>query len=274
MYESAGALLGDSTPEAADRLQWVIATAFTALQLESIVHTLGTRSLLSRFSLYSNVQAPLPDDQWQREVELWHDTVLAFMQESFVAAARGQSDDAKLGKLFMEPDSAEAKRVCANQKIRSTAYVSFSFLGLVLILAVGALVILVALTLEPLVGCVQRRWGKAPRHLYARLEWTATETLQLQRMAHEELGYGGKWRGAAEAVPVTAPGELLGLLDTGDVGHPRLVERGKQEGEEEKEEAVRVDVERRLGSPFSGASGETLGSEGSGEESGGGRRDG
>lgn len=139
----------------------------------------------------------------------------------------------------------------------------------------GALVILVALTLEPLVGCVQRRWGKT-RGQYARLEWTATETLQLQRLAHEELGYGGEWRGAASAVPVTAPGEVLGVLDMGDVGHPRLVGRVMGEGEdgemeeengemeEEKEGAVRVDGEARLGSSFSGVSGETLGREGGG----------
>lgn len=128
MYESAGALLSLGDDSAArERLQWVIATAFTALQLESIVHTLGTRSLLSRFSLYSNVQAPLPDDQWQREVELWHDTVLAFMQESFVAAARGQSDDPRMDKLFMEPDSAEARRVCRNQVSILSIYLSPPF---------------------------------------------------------------------------------------------------------------------------------------------------
>ncbi|KAF4539272.1 uncharacterized protein LTHEOB_10436 [Lasiodiplodia theobromae] len=288
VYESAGALLlGDGSSstsaakaEAADRLQWVIATAFTALQLESIVHTLGTRSLLSRFSLYSNVQAPLPDDQWQREVELWHDTVLAFMQESFVAAARGQSDDPRMDKLFMEPDSAEAKSICRNQKIRSTAYVSFSLLGLALILALGALIIVVAATLEPLVGCVQRRWGKA-RGQYARLEWTATETLQLQRLAHEELGFGGAWTGAAETVPVTAPGELLAMLDVRDLEHPRLLGKegaglceesekvGDQQGGGEVvsgakqgvdgEAELRVTVQHTQGSSFSGGSEETLG---------------
>ncbi|KAF9636464.1 hypothetical protein BFW01_g7360 [Lasiodiplodia theobromae] len=297
VYESAGALLsfGDSgnsnssTSSAAaaavaaarERLQWVIATAFTALQLESIVHTLGTRSLLSRFSLYSNVQAPLPEDQWQREVELWHDTVLAFMQESFVAAARGQSEDPRMDKLFMEPESAEAKSVCRNQKIRSTAYVSFSLLGLILILALGFLVIVVAATFEPLVGCIQRRWGKA-RGQYARLEWTATETLQLQRLAHEELGFGGAWTGAAETVPVTAPGELLAMLDVRDLEHPRLLlgkkwegadvcgeaEKVREQGGEEVsgakqgvdgEVGLRVTVQHTQGSSFSGGSEETLG---------------
>lgn len=53
------------------------------------------------------------------------------------------------------------------------------------------------------------------------MEWIANETLQLQRLAHEELGAGG-WSGAANAVPVTKAGETLATLDTTDAYHPRL----------------------------------------------------
>lgn len=57
------------------------------------------------------------------------------------------------------------------------------------------------------------------------LEWFSNETLQLQRMAHEELGLGGVWSGCTGpgAIPVTDKGELLGVLDVLDPGHPRLV---------------------------------------------------
>lgn len=46
-------------------------------------------------------------------------------------------------------------------------------------------------------------------------------TLQLQRLAHEELGFGTWSRGAHE-MPSTEPDELLGYLDITDPGHPVL----------------------------------------------------
>ncbi|KAK0614802.1 hypothetical protein DIS24_g11914 [Lasiodiplodia hormozganensis] len=286
VYDKAAALFGGNDDEensSANRLWWAFETGFETALLHGVVRKLATRSLVSKFGLSNGVQGPLPDNQWQLEVELWHNTVLAIIQENFVAAARGQSEDPRLDKIFMGPDSPEAESMCRNQKIRSTAYVSFSLLGLILILALGFLIILVAATLEPLAGCVQRRWGKT-RGQYARLEWTATETLQLQRLAHEELGFGGAWTGAAETVPVTAPGELLAMLDVRDLEHPRLLLGKKWEGadvcgEAEKvrdqqgggevvsgakqgvdgEAELRVTVQHTQGSSFSGGSEETLG---------------
>lgn len=62
-----------------------------------------------------------------------------------------------------------------------------------------------------------------PRILYQNLEWVSNETLQLQRMAHEELGLGS-WSGTATAssIPITAPGEQLATLDISDKRHPIL----------------------------------------------------
>lgn len=48
------------------------------------------------------------------------------------------------------------------------------------------------------------------------------QTLQLQRLAHEELGYG-IWTHAADSIPTTRRGEKLSLIDTSDPDHPRLV---------------------------------------------------
>lgn len=47
------------------------------------------------------------------------------------------------------------------------------------------------------------------------------ETLQLQRLAHEELGLG-TWTGCDKDVPVTARFERLGVLDVTERTHPRL----------------------------------------------------
>ncbi|KAF2086935.1 hypothetical protein K490DRAFT_18351, partial [Saccharata proteae CBS 121410] len=56
---------------------------------------------------------------------------------------------------------------------------------------------------------------------YQRLEWITNETLQLQRLVHEELGVG-TWSCTAGAYPVTAPGERLAVVDLSDKEHPRL----------------------------------------------------
>lgn len=109
------------------------------------------------------------------------------------------------------------------QKIRSDAFTSFSVLGLAIILGVGGLLIALAYSLELLAECASRR---ARRGAYRRLEWSANGTLQLQRLAHEALGYGGAWACATDAVPVTrCAGEPLAVLDVQDIEHPRLLPR-------------------------------------------------
>lgn len=53
-------------------------------------------------------------------------------------------------------------------------------------------------------------------------EWKAGSTLQLQRIAHENLGLG-LWTRTNESVPVTNRGDLLGIYDVQDENHARLV---------------------------------------------------
>lgn len=98
---------------------------------------------------------------------------------------------------------------------------NFSLFGIAVIFSVGGLIIAVSYALEPFVSWLQ---GKRGLDAYARLEWCANETLQLQRLAHEELGVG-TWSGADETVPVTRPGECLAGLDIADPRHPRLKSR-------------------------------------------------
>jgi len=69
-------------------------------------------------------------------------------------------------------------------------------------------------------------WLRRKRKLdqYALLEWSINDTLQLHRLAHEELGYGN-WRNCADAVPLTEKGELLAMVDLDDMNHPKLLAR-------------------------------------------------
>ena len=58
---------------------------------------------------------------------------------------------------------------------------------------------------------------------YGQAEWQAGATLQLQRLAHENVGLG-TWSRTDEAIPVTESGETLGVLDISNAKHARLVQ--------------------------------------------------
>lgn len=103
-----------------------------------------------------------------------------------------------------------------SQKIKSTAYGSFSLFGLYCILVSGLLIVLISYLLEPLSSVILKRYG---HHRHQHLEWTANSTLQLQRLAHEGLGLG-TWSKCTDDIPTTKPDELLGCLDTTDRKHP------------------------------------------------------
>lgn len=112
----------------------------------------------------------------------------------------------------------ELKLISKTKKIRSTAYASFSLFWLYFIPATGSVIIVLSYAIEPLISCIlkRRRLDK-----YSYKEWCTNETLQLQRLAHEELGVG-TWIDTGERVPVTKPGERLATLDLTDPSHPRL----------------------------------------------------
>lgn len=78
---------------------------------------------------------------------------------------------------------------------------------------------LISITVAPIMSCVQRR--RPNRDKYARLEWVTNDALQLQRLAHEEAGFG-VWSLADNDIPVTRKGERLAPLDLTDPTHPRL----------------------------------------------------
>jgi hypothetical protein len=82
----------------------------------------------------------------------------------------------------------------------------------------GAIIIIISWVLEPFVALVQKR---LKRNSYARLEWAVNNAMQLQRLAHEELGLG-HWSRGAESIPMTDADVELGVLDLTDEKHPSL----------------------------------------------------
>jgi hypothetical protein len=122
------------------------------------------------------------------------------------------------------------------QKIRSTAYLSFSLFGLLFIFIFGGLLILVSFALDPLLSTLQRRYRFKS---YQQLEWRTNDALQLQRLAYEEIG-AGTWHNAAEIVPLTQQGEYLPPLDITDPEHPKLCVPSSDGAQEPEKGGVRV----------------------------------
>jgi hypothetical protein len=181
----------------------------------SIVSTLDTFSLLSWDSLTGGFQVPLPSNQWELETENWFKIMLADLQAGILDLSAGPWN-AEIDRFMIPPSNSGERKVCSSQKIRSTAFTSFTLLGLIIIFVVGVLIILVSALLPTFFKTIH------PKTLYKNLEWTTNDTLQLQRLAHEALGKG-TWTGAQQNYPKTKAGEVLATLDVTDPEHPRLI---------------------------------------------------
>jgi hypothetical protein len=245
-------LRGILDPRASARLNAIFPSAsqFAALKWADFIWTgsiytisatlgfIGASALRARYSLSYGFSGPLPSNQWQLEAEHWVKAELASLQDVFVTAANGMP--AILDDFRVEPNANEtvAQSMCVNQKIVSTSFSSFNVLGISLILVLGALIIVLDMCLEPCVAsCVRRKYAKrhagndeeggsaGEKHpLHSVVEWNQTGTLQLQRLAHEEAGFG-TWEKCDGDVPVTAPGQFIAGLDLRDTKHPLLMQQ-------------------------------------------------
>jgi len=81
---------------------------------------------------------------------------------------------------------------------------------------------LIATFLEDIIGLLLKfpRFSSG-RLAYAHAEWQAQSTLQLHRLAHENLGLV-TWTRTDEAIPVTQRGDTLAVLDVMDSKHARM----------------------------------------------------
>lgn len=78
------------------------------------------------------------------------------------------------------------------------------------------MIIIANYALPPFVHSMEKK-----RNGYASSEWYTTGTLQLQRLAHEGIGYG-TWSGCDGEVPLANSSALLANLDLRDPTHPIL----------------------------------------------------
>lgn len=81
--------------------------------LRETVSVAGIASLTARESLQDGLQGPLPDKQWQLEVENWYGATLADMQRATVEYATGPIDPALL-QFVERPQTKSERQLCDN----------------------------------------------------------------------------------------------------------------------------------------------------------------
>lgn len=166
----------------------------------------------------SRLGAGLPNNQWQLEVSSWFAVSMARLQQAVVTYATGPAYFPP-GATFTRPSTKAEMQLCKQQKIRNAnGTISFSVLGVFIILIIGGILIFTGLVVDSIMGFLRRKlhWQD-----YKALQWTLDEKLQLQRLAYEEAGMG-EWSGGINSVPVTRKGDMFGIPKGVDVQHPRL----------------------------------------------------
>ena len=88
------------------------------------------------------------------------------------------------------------------------------------------IIIIIGYTLEYIIESTERRlrrFKSSHQTRHSRLEWSSHDILQIQRIAHEEIGIG-TWSicTGIGAVSLTEKNRMLAVLDTQDTEHPRL----------------------------------------------------
>lgn len=146
-------------------------------------YTFSNKLYLTNSYYRADTSPPLPSDQWVIEVECWFATGLAKLQNYVVWYATGPN--VVDGAYISKPQDPISQMLCNSQGLRSTGNItSFSTAGVIIILAVGGLLIFINLSLDTLVGYVQRRWNIRD---YQHIQWVMEDKLGLPRVLFAAL---------------------------------------------------------------------------------------
>ncbi|KAI1279385.1 hypothetical protein F5Y07DRAFT_387531 [Xylaria sp. FL0933] len=137
------------------------------------------------------IQLPLPSNQWQIEVQFWHSTIMSLIQYGLLQYMVGPNDD-NLQKYVVPPSTSEEQALCKRQRVRiSQGFANVSSLGLFFTISLGSVVILLALLLDNIMGCIARlSKGDGKKHR----AWIRDDVLHFQRLAYrQEQAFGPRW---------------------------------------------------------------------------------
>ncbi|TGJ78401.1 hypothetical protein E0Z10_g10374 [Xylaria hypoxylon] len=168
----------------------------------------NTPNLVASQSVLNGIQLPLPSNQWQLEIQSWHSAAVSSIKYGLLQYMTGP-DDAAFQKYVTAPTSAEQKALCKRQRIRiSQGFANISSLGLFFTISSGTAIIILALFLDNIMGCVTRiSKGDGKKHR----AWIQDDVLHLQRLAYEQQqSFGPRWIATDDNIPLV---EGNGFLD-------------------------------------------------------------
>jgi hypothetical protein len=195
-------------------------------EISNIITNLDS-SLLADNLAAKGESLPLPSNQWILEAQNWFSISMNNIQRLLVTTATGPTGSDAADAQYTR-DMANGRpafsQFCRSQIIHREDFTNFSVLALAIIFGVGCAVICVSLVLESALGYAQSHFK---RGLYRRLRWQLESTIQLQRMAFEEVGLG-TWSGGAKEVPVTEKGEEFEFWPEAGTDEQHLRIRGER----------------------------------------------
>lgn len=236
------------------RLLYTISTA----TVYSSVAGIGPDALRLWSAVYQLIAPGMPSNQWQLEVDGWHETTLAKWQAlmvEFAANPYASAHPPEHGPFLTFPGSNATLEnawhsQCRNQLISNLgAYQNVSVVGLITIYVVGGCIILMSWALSMgfagQCGSRNRRWA-----------WKIDGKLQSQRLGLLAAGFRDLdgTQGQVPILPIDSAGEVPvkvvdSVLRGGLVFAPqlstRLRDKGAEEDDDEGEKDFESDVESR-----------------------------
>lgn len=129
-----------------------ISYAFTTNTMANSVSGRDAAALLAAQTAYSDIQIPLPIDQWRIEAGNWFSISLAKLQQSIVDYAAGPGS-LNLLSYVAGLASPELAKQCRSQRGRARRRSkNFNLVAIILVLAIGGLIIGLGLTVD---SCVE-----------------------------------------------------------------------------------------------------------------------
>lgn len=176
-----------------------------AIQVGTNLAAVATGSLfLASRTLFRGFQwAQIPSTQWRLELSRWFSEGLVMMQQGFVDSATMPENN---GLYFPELSGAAAS--CKHQIVRNvTGLQNFNMLAIVIVLVLGSIIIVLGLTIDSIVGYVQRRFPGASEGW---VHWTLDGVFQLQRLAYRGAGVRS-WHDEDTYIPIVDGRALPGV---------------------------------------------------------------
>ena len=173
------------------------------MRFNSFLTFLKNEVLVSTKLVYGSfgISTGLPDDQWHREVENFHNLTLAGLQLNSIDHAASPNIMIKEGLWLHDhivPETnPDGLQLCRNQLIPVVNYDSFSMLGINLIAVLSSLIILTDVYLPWLVSKSSRKGENSSAIVDDKSDqrtklssWEEDDILQIQRQAFEGQGVG------------------------------------------------------------------------------------